>query len=80
MEAGTYGEPVLLVGRGGSWGELRGVGGGELQTVALHSSRLGHVGQQGLQSHVLLLPKVVPCHHIPHKVHLRMQELGHVYC
>ncbi len=69
-EAGTYGEPVLLVGRSGGWGELGGVGGSELQTVALHSSILGHVGKQGLQSHMLLLTKVVPCHHAPNKVHL----------
>lgn len=74
MEAGTYGEPVLLVGRSGSRGELGGVGGSELQTVALHSSRLGHVGQQVLQRHVLLLPEVVPCSHTPHKVHLHRKQ------
>lgn len=70
MGVGTYGEPVLLVGRSGSWGELGGVGRSELQTVALHSSRLRHIGQQVLQSHVLLLPQVIPCCHTPHKVHL----------
>lgn len=70
MEEGTYGEPVLLVGRSGGWGELGGVGGSQLQTVALHSSILGHVGNQGLQSHVLFLPKMVPRHDAPHKVHL----------
>lgn len=70
VQTGTYGEPVLLVGRSGSRGELGCVGGSELQAVALHSSGLGHVGHQGLQSHVLLLPEVVPGHHVTHKVHL----------
>lgn len=70
VASGTYGESVLLVGRSGGWGELGGVGGRELQTVALHSSILGHVGDQGLQCHVLLLPQMVPCHHTAHKVHL----------
>lgn len=55
LEVDTYGEPVLLVGRGSSWGELRGVGGCELQAVALHRARLRHGSQQGLQGRVLLL-------------------------
>lgn len=70
VEEGTYGQSVLLVGRSGSWRKLGGVGGSELQTVALHGSRLGHIGQQGLQGHVFLLSKVVPCCHTPNKVHL----------
>lgn len=44
VDVGTYGEPVLLVGRGGGRRELGGVGGSKLQTVAFHSSRLRHIG------------------------------------
>lgn len=44
MEKATYRKSVLLVGRSGSWRELRGVGGSELQAVALNSSRLRYIG------------------------------------
>lgn len=69
--SGTYRKSVLLVSRSRGWRELRGVGRSELQAVALHGSILGHVGEQGLQRHVLLFPKVVSSHHTAHKVHLR---------
>lgn len=77
--AGTYGEPVLLVGRSGGWRELRGVGGSQLQTVAVHGSILRHVCKKGLQSHVFLLPKVIPLHYTAYKIHLhrkKIPELG----
>lgn len=73
MEKATYRKSVLLVGRSGSWRELRGVGWSELQAVALNSSRLRHIGQQGFQCHVLLLSKVVPCHQASNKLHLELQ-------
>lgn len=69
--SGTYRKSVLLVSRSRGWRELRGVRGSELQAVALHSSILGHVGEQSLQRHVLLFPKVVSSHHTAHKVHLK---------
>lgn len=74
MTKGTYRNSVLLVGRSGGWRELRGVGGSQLQAVALYGSILGHVGEQGFQRHVLLFPQVVSCHHTANKVHLRKQS------
>lgn len=73
VEKATYRKSVLLVGRSSSWRELRGVGWSELQAVALNSPRLRHIGQQGLQCHVLLLSKVVPCHQASNKLHLELQ-------
>lgn len=67
---GTYGQAVFLVGGRGGRGELGGVGGGQLQTVALHRMGLWDIGQKSLQGQALLLGQLVPGHHAPHKVHL----------